>query len=130
MSRRYKFEKTTESAVFGSPVGEFEVELDLSLEPSSKDVMIHDDFSLGGHQVSCQAVATDLTSSLDGSLQLIQSNNGEDWAVIDVPTNLDTNNNSVILEKDHFNCKYIGVRVTKGSIASGVVKLYFVIKHN
>ncbi len=114
----------------GSPVGECFVEVDMSLIGSTQVVSIDDAFSLGAKIVSCQVVAVGLTGSFNGTVDLAQSNDGLNWDTLGIQNSLTAANQSGTLATATFSGKYLGVKITKGAILAGLVRLYFVAKHS
>lgn len=130
MARSNQYTKRNQDALHGSPTGEFEIELDLA--DGNAEVQIHDEFSLQAFLVSCQVVGTTLAgTTLNGSVTLTQSNDGENWDTISTSTtDLDASDLSDTIEKSEFSGKYLGASVDVGGITSGTVKLYFLVKHH
>lgn len=129
MSIENQYTKYQETSLQGFPAGEATINVeDLSVIGSTKDITLHDPFSLGAVRGSCQVVAKSLTGTLNGTVDLIQSNDGENWDLVGAQTTLSSANGSDTIETNAFSGKFLGVRVTKGGLTGGSLKLVFIIK--
>ncbi len=130
MSRSNQYTILTENSSVGAPVGEFSIEVDIATMGATKDIQIHDRFSMFAKTVSCQVVATGLTGTLDGTVQLIQSNDEETFDnIVPAVTTLDAADRHDTLEKVDFSGKIIGATIAKVGLTGGTVKLIFIVKH-
>lgn len=131
MSRSNQYSKKIPlNSLQGTPCGEAKVVVDLSQAPSAPYIVgIHDEFSIGATTVSCQVVSKNLTGTLNGTVVLSQSNDGENWSDTGSTLNLASANGSGILEKADFACKYLGVNIDIGNISGGDLELFFIVKH-
>ena len=130
MARSNQYTKTNEDALHGAPIGEFTIEVDLATIGATKEIQIHDIFSIHAKTVSCQVVATSLTGTLDGTVQLTQSNDEENFDDITPSvTTLDAANKHDTLEKVDFSGKILGATIAKVGLTGGTVKLVFIVKH-
>lgn len=130
MSRKNEYElKKHRGALVGSPVGELSIEINIADIGATEDIKIHDDFSWPAQVVSCQVVSIGLTGTLDGTVDLCQSNDAENYDLLGIQTTLSATNGSNTIEKDGFSGKYLGVRIGKVGLTGGVLKLIFIVKH-
>jgi len=129
MSRKNEFQiKNVQTSVLGFPVGESSYTEDMSTLGAVTDIQIHDPFSQGAIHVSAQVVSSGLTGTLDGTVDLIESNDGLNWNLMSHQTTLDTVSKSAILKESDFCCKFLGIRITKGQITAGAVKIILLAK--
>jgi hypothetical protein len=130
MSRSNQYTKKFSSGNWGAPVGEFIKEIDMATIGATEEVNIFDEFSWAAQLVSCQVISEGLTGTLDGTVDLQQSNDGESYDQLGIQTSLTSASESNTLQKADFSGKYLGVLVTKGQITGGTVKLVFIVKHH
>lgn len=127
MSRSNTYTKRFSTGI-GNPVGEFVKEIDMSTIGATEDVLIFDEFSWSAYLVSCQVVSTGLTGTLNGTVDLMSSNDGENYDLLGVQSSLISANGSNTLERVEFSGKYTGVKITKNGITGGTLKVHFVVK--
>lgn len=127
MSRSNQFTKKFSTGI-GNPVGEFIKEIDMATIGATEDVKIFDEFSWSAYLVSCQVISEGLTGVLNGTVDLLSSNDGENYDLLSVQTALTTANDSNTLERVEFSGKYTGAKITKGTITGGIVRLHFIVK--
>jgi len=132
MSRNLEYtQKKFHSGAHGAPVGECViVDIDIATLGATKDFNIHDEFSWGALTVSCQAIWSGLTGTLDGVVELQQSNDGEVYDSMGVSTILSSAAASDTLEASDFSGKFLGLKFTKGSLTAGILRLIFIVKHH
>lgn len=130
MSRSNIYTKKFSSGAWGSPVGEFIKEVDISEIGATESINVSDEFSWGAQLVSCQVVSEGLTGTLNGTVDLQQSNDGVNYDLLGIQTNLSVANGSNTLQKSDFSGKYLGVLITKSSLSGGKIKLIFIVKHH
>jgi len=131
MSRSNEYIKKFASGEIGAPVGEFTKEIDMSTIGSTESVDVFDEFSWAAQVISCQVVSVGLAGTLNGTVDLRQSNDGTNYDTIgSTQTALNSANASNTVEKSSFSGKYLGALITKGGITGGVIKLIFIVKHH
>jgi hypothetical protein len=130
MSSKNQYSKRGQSAMHGSPIGEFSIDLNVSDLENVSSVTIHDDFSLFAQLVSCQIISSGL-DGVDATVSLSQSNDGVQFDEIPNTTStLSSSPGSALLEKSNFSGKFLGANISLGSVTSGEIKLLFVVKHH
>lgn len=130
MSRSYTYKKKFASGDIGAPVGEFTKELDVASIGAIEEVNIFDEFSWAAQLISCQVVSEGLTGTLNGTVDIHQSNDGENYDLLGVQSNLSSSDESNTLQRSDFSGKYLGALITKGGITGGKIKLIFIVKHH
>lgn len=102
---------------------------DISAFGATYDVELPDDFS-NYNIISVQLEISGLTGTLDGSVQLKQRNSKNTSFVIIPNTldDLDTADDSIIIETAEFGGKNIAISFTKGNITGGNINIYLVAK--
>lgn len=130
MSRSNTYTKKFASGNWGGPVGEFIKDIDVASIGATESVNIFDEFSWAAQLISCQVVAEGLTGTLDGTVDLQQSNDGENYDTLGVQATTSSANGSETLSKADFSGKYLGALITKNGLTGGTIKLVFIVKHH
>jgi hypothetical protein len=130
MSRSNNYTKKFSSGNWGGPVGEFVKEIDVATMGATEEVNICDEFSWAAQLVSCQVVSEGLTGTLDGAVDLQQSNDGKNYDLLGIQTSLTSADESNTLQKADWSGKYLGALITKNGLTGGTLKLYFIVKHH
>jgi len=111
-------------------ISKFVENFDLStVSTSVKDFCFRDSL-LSSKIVSIQAKWSGLTGTLDGTIDLIQSHDGEDdsWDTCDCLSTMNLVADSRTLEKADFGSQFSGIRYTKNGITGGSLTLTIIAK--
>jgi len=102
-------------------------DVDISTLGATKDWILRDDL-LGFAIVSIQGEWSGLTGTLDGTVDMIQSNAGTSWDVSGAQFTMSLAAESDTLQSSNFGSRYIGARFTKVGLTGGLLTLTIVVK--
>lgn len=102
-------------------------DFDISAMGSSKSFALPDDL-LGFSILSIQGAWTGATGTLDGSVELLQSNDGSNFDETGTTFAVNSANGSNSLESVDFSGRYAGVKITKNNLTAGLLTLTLVVK--
>ena len=128
MAKRIEPKYEAEQAGHGPSVeAVLAVDIDINTLGSTEDFVIRD--SLKGFSIiSVQVVWSGLTGTLDGTVDLIQSNDSETFDEMGVGTTLSTAASSATIERLNFGGKFAGLRFVKTGITGGTLSAIMIVK--
>lgn len=121
-------EYRSENAAHGGSLEAFIAEeVDISGITTSKLFRVKDDLK-GYSIIGVQAVSANLTGTLDGTIDLVESHDNINFDDTGASAVLSTADGSVTLKEVDFSGKYAGVQFTKIGITGGTITLIFIAK--
>jgi len=102
-------------------------EVDISTLGATKDWKIPEDIT-GFALVSIQGEWSGLTGTLDGTVDMIQSNAGTSWDTSGAQLTMSVAADSDVLQSSNFGSRFIGARFTKVGLTGGTLTLTLVVK--
>ena len=118
----------SETAAHGGSIEiEVTVDYDVAVSAATKLFRIKDDLK-GYSIISAQAVWADLTGTLNGTIDLVQSHDGANFDSTGSTHTIASAAGSITLEEIDFNGKYAGIDFAKVGLTGGTIKIIFIAK--